>query len=116
VTQDRRGDLQRLADILTAAAKIRDFTRPGREAFLGSEVTQDAVVRNFEVIGEAAGKLSEGLRREHPAVPWSRMRGLASFAKHEDWTVDPRRLWAAIEALPAIEASVSKIRAARLEK
>jgi uncharacterized protein with HEPN domain len=116
VKENRRGDPHRLADILVAIAKIREFTRPGLEAFLASEVTQDAVIRNFEVIGEAAGKVSPRLRSGHPQVPWSKMRGLAALAKHEYWKVDPHRLWAAVEALPAIEASVSKIRAEGLEK
>ena len=109
--QDRRGDLHRLSDMLTAMAKIRGFTRSGSDAFLSSAVTQDAVIRNFEVIGGAAGKVSTSLRSEHPEVPWSKMRGLASLAKHEYWRIDPHRIWASVEEIPRLESAITGIRA-----
>ncbi len=48
---DKRGDILRLADLLSAMRKIRDFTDGGHDAFLSSEVIQDAVIRNLEIIG-----------------------------------------------------------------
>lgn len=70
---------------------------------------QDAVIRNLEVIGEASGKISDPLRRRYPAVPWSKMRGFASFAKHEYWRVSIERLWETVQQLPALEATIAGI-------
>jgi uncharacterized protein with HEPN domain len=96
--------------MLTAMRRIVVFTREGREAFASSPVTQDAVVRNMEVIGEAAGKVSVEVREEHPEVPWSKMRGFASFAKHEYWRVEVSRVWAAVEQMPGLESQIAAIR------
>lgn len=109
--QDRRGDMLRLADMLESMRKIRTFTKAGREAFLASEISQDAVIRNLEVIGEAAGKVSQGIRQAHPNMPWAKMRGFASFAKHEYWRLDLYNVWAAVEGLPKLEAVAVKVRA-----
>jgi uncharacterized protein with HEPN domain len=108
---DARGDKIRLADILHACRRIKEDAAEGKSEFLTSPRIQDAIVRNFEVIGEAAGKLSSRLRSANPQVGWSEMRGFASFAKHEYWAINPERLWAAVQEIPPIERSVSKIRA-----
>lgn len=109
MTQDRRADEIRLADILSSIRRIRSFTHEGEVPFAKSPVIQDAVIRNLEVIGEAAGKISDPLRRRYPVVPWSKMRGFASFAKHEYWRVTVERLWDTVQQLPAIEAAIAGI-------
>ena len=48
-----------LAHILECAEKIERFTRGGREEFLREELIQDAVIRNLEIIGEAAKRVDE---------------------------------------------------------
>ncbi len=110
---DKRGDILRLADLLSAMRKIRDFTDGGHDAFLSSEVIQDAVIRNLEIIGEVAGKMSPELRNAHPEVPWAKMRGFASLAKHEYWRLDLDQVWGAIESIPLLESAASRIRADR---
>lgn len=112
MSADARGDRSRLADILRACHHIQAYTIEGKAAFLESEKTRDAVLRNFELMGEAAGKLSLPVRSRHPSIEWSAMRGFASFAKHEYWAIDQERLWAAVEEIPAIERAVSRIRSA----
>lgn len=112
MSADARGDLLRLADILRACHQIQAYTIEGKAAFLDSEKTRDAVIRNFEVIGEAAGKLSLPLRTRNPGIEWSALRGFATFAKHEYWAIDLERLWAAVEEIPTIERAVSKTRSA----
>lgn len=62
-----------LEHILESAGKIRRFVASGRDAFFADDMAQDAVVRNLEIIGEATKQLSEGLRAEHPDVPWRAM-------------------------------------------
>lgn len=52
-----------LAQILERTERILQFTEEGKAAFFASRLTQDAVIRNFEVIGEAAKRVSEEFRR-----------------------------------------------------
>jgi uncharacterized protein with HEPN domain len=78
--------------------------------FIESTMAQDAVIRQLEVMGEAAGSVSERLRTSHPEVPWRAMRGFASFAKHEYGRVNLRLLWKAAQECAAIRAAVEKIR------
>ncbi|MGE5482849.1 MAG: DUF86 domain-containing protein [Bacteroidota bacterium] len=52
------------------------------EGFSSDEKTQDAVVRQFEVVGEAAKKVSEAFRSQHPNVPWSQMAKMRDVLIH----------------------------------
>ena len=55
-----------LIHIIESIERIEDYTRGGWEVFTDSPMAQDAVVRNFEVIGEAAKRLPEFLKEERP--------------------------------------------------
>ncbi len=56
------GDRGALGDILTAIRGVQGFPIPDRETFLASDVFQDAVVRNLEIIGEATKREMAGMR------------------------------------------------------
>jgi len=58
-----------LAHIMECIQKIERFTERGRGHFLEDELTQDAVLRNFEVIGEAAMRLDDDYRSAHAEIP-----------------------------------------------
>lgn len=64
-----------LAHILERIDRVREYTIQGREAFFSDLRTQDAVIRNFEVIGEAAKRIMEDYRKAHPAIPWREPSG-----------------------------------------
>lgn len=112
MTGSSRGDALRLADILTATRKIASYISEGESEFLSSAKTQDAVIRQLEVIGEAAGHISASIREAHPSVPWRAMRGFASFSKHEYWRLDVRRVWTAAIECERISEAVAEIRVA----
>lgn len=105
-----REDEIRLADITGATRRIAAYIAGGHDQFLQSTMAQDAVIRQLEVMGEAAGSLSEALRTDHTEVPWRAMRGFASFAKHEYWRVNIELVWRAALACDAIRLSLEKIR------
>jgi ribonuclease HepT-like protein len=65
-----------LAHILERADRIARYTRDGETAFQRDDMTQDAVIRNFEVIGEAAKRVPGEYRTRHPDIPWQLMAGL----------------------------------------
>ena len=73
-----------LDDILDAIAKIRKYTVGlSKEEFRADERTVDAVVRNLEVIGEAAKKIPEKIRESVPEIEWKKIAGLRDILIHE---------------------------------
>jgi uncharacterized protein with HEPN domain len=85
-----------LLHIRDATQRIVEYTRGGREAFLASPMTQDAVVRNLEIIGEAVKNLSESLRTGHAEIPWKRIAGMRDKVIHEYFGVNLQLVWEAV--------------------
>ena len=72
-----RRDRDYLGDICEAMRRIVAYTAGSSyEKFLEDSKTQDAVIRNLQVIGEAVKKLSVSLRQTHCDVPWREMAGM----------------------------------------
>ena len=67
------------------------------ETFLADAVKQDAVIRRFEIIGEAATRLSEDFRAAHPEVDWRNIRNMRNFLIHVYDAVDMLIVWKTIE-------------------
>jgi uncharacterized protein with HEPN domain len=105
----RRGDALRLADIARSIERLQEVLAAGYDEFSRSWITQSAVVRELEIIGEAAGEVSVALRRKHTDVGWARMRGFSSFAKHEYWRVRPELLWDAVKEMPVLRDRIRKV-------
>jgi uncharacterized protein with HEPN domain len=83
-----------LAHILECIQKIERFTADGRERFFRDAMVQDAVLHNFEVIGEAVKRLYDAYRAAHPEVPWRALGGLHDVLIHQYEGVDLEKLWA----------------------
>jgi uncharacterized protein with HEPN domain len=82
----------------------------GKAAFLGDRKCQDAVVRNLEIIGEAAKNVSRALRAAHPEVPWRSMTGMRDKIAHEYFGVDLRIVWMVVEReLPKVKKRIAAI-------
>ena len=91
-----------LLHIRDAARKILIYTAPGRESFFADEMRQDAVIRKFEIIGEAAKNLSEDFRRSHAEVPWREIARMRDKLIHHYFGVKIRwfgALWSLISRL-----------------
>jgi uncharacterized protein with HEPN domain len=63
------------------------------EMFLADSRTFDAVLRNLEVLGEAAGQVPDAFREAHPDVPWRQLVGLRNVVIHPYFAVDPEAIW-----------------------
>lgn len=77
-----------LINILESISRIELYTAAGAEEFHTSTLIQDAVIRNFEIIGEATKKLSSELRSRYTGVPWTRIAGLRDVLIHDYLAVD----------------------------
>ncbi len=99
-----------MAHILECIQKIERFTAEGKSRFLQDDMVQDAVIRNFEIIGEAAKRLDEDYRSAHPDVPWSALAGLRDVLIHQYEGVDLERVWAIVENdLPSLKRAITEL-------
>ena len=99
-----------LEHIREAAEKIAAYCGSGREEFRKNPMVQDAVIRNFEIIGEAAKRLSEDAKRQTPEVPWRRVAGFRDVLIHQYMGVDLEEVWNAVEAhLPVLRRAVEAL-------
>lgn len=70
----------------------------------------DAVIRNFEIIGEAANRLSEGFKEKNTTVDWPKIRGFRNRIVHDYASVDLAIVWNIIEEfLPNVLELIKKI-------
>lgn len=90
----KRNPLLLLEDILQACQKIQEYTQTlSFEQFDENEMIVDAVIRNFEIIGEAANKLPDEFKDAHPEINWHRIRGFRNRIVHDYFGVDLAILW-----------------------
>jgi uncharacterized protein with HEPN domain len=103
-----RDSLVRLTDMLDAAERIAEYTRGLRfEEFVADRRTFDAVVRNLEIVGEAAKGVAEPVRRALPTVPFGPMSGMRDVLIHGYHGVDDQLVWdAASRVLPPAAAAI----------
>lgn len=104
--------LDHIHDILEAAEKIQRYTDGmTRESFIEDDKTVDAVLRNFEVIGEASKNVPQRIREEHDDVPWSEMAGMRDKLIHGYATVDLDIVWTTVETeVPALSSQLDAVR------
>ena len=100
-----------LEDILEAVGKIRSYTDGlSYESFRVSSMAVDAVIRNLEVIGEAAKQIPDSIRTQAPEVPWKRIAGLRDILIHEYFGIDMDIIWDIVQnKLPMLEKLVNQI-------
>jgi uncharacterized protein with HEPN domain len=87
-----RSDLPYLGHIADSIAAIETYVVGGREHFMRERLIQDAVIRNFEIIGEAASRLSVELRGRE-GVPWRRIIAFRNRLIRGYWSVDLLLVW-----------------------
>jgi uncharacterized protein with HEPN domain len=99
-----------LAHILECIQRVERFTHEGRSRFFQDVMVQDAVLRNFEVIGEAAKRLDDAYRAAHPQIPWRALSGLRDVLIHQYESVDLEQVWAMVEGeLPGLREAIAAL-------
>ena len=99
-----------LEDILQAIGKIRKYTAGlTRNDLDQDEKTLDAVIRNLEIIGEAAKMVPESVRVSYPAIEWRKIAGLRDILAHQYFEVDLDIIWDIIQnKLPELDKQLGQ--------
>lgn len=83
-----------LEDIIESGTKILDYTNNfSFDEFLSDSKTVDAVIRNFEIIGEAANLLPDEFKDAYPGIDWHRIRGFRNRIIHDYFGIDFNIVW-----------------------
>jgi uncharacterized protein with HEPN domain len=106
-----RRELDFLRDIDEAIERILDYTVDlSWDIYIHDHKTQDAVIRNLEVIGEATKNLSEELRSQYPNIPWQSMAGTRDRLTHHYFGINQEIVWQIVEQdLPGLLLQIKQI-------
>lgn len=107
----KKNDHVYLDHILDAICKIEGFVNGlTKFDFDRSVLTQDAVIRNIEIIGEATKKISKQFSQSHPEIPWQDMAGMRDKLIHDYLDVDLEVVWKTVESdLPLLKELIQKL-------
>ena len=101
----------RIEDILEAISAIEEYTA-GMDfsSWDKDRKTIDAVIRNFEIIGEAATHVPDEVQESFSEVPWAKMKGIRNLLIHEYFGVDNEVVWETIKNdLGALKEKLEKL-------
>lgn len=80
------------------------------EEFLQNTAIQDAVIRRFEIIGEAANRISTESKTKYSSLPWNEMKGMRNLLIHEYDEVDLKEIWDTVKNnLPDLIIKIDEI-------
>jgi uncharacterized protein with HEPN domain len=101
-----------IEDIIESGNKILSYTSGLTiDQFLADDKTVDAVIRNFEIIGEATGNLPDDFKIQYPEIDWRRIKGFRNRIVHEYFGIDYEIVWKIKETfLPEILEKLSSIK------
>jgi uncharacterized protein with HEPN domain len=98
-----------LSHIRDSIELIRDYTSDGEDYFYEDRKTQDAVIRNLEIIGEAVKQLPSELTCKYGDIPWRDIAGMRDRLIHHYFGVDLKMVWAVVEnRLSELEEVIAK--------
>ena len=103
-----------LEDILDAIVRIEKYSAGlSFPDFAQSSLVIDAVIRNFEIIGEATRNVPKAIKEKYPGVEWKEAAGFRNVLIHDYFSVDVEAVWDTIQRnIPSLKRSVQRVIAA----
>ena len=100
-----------LTDISQAMVAVQTFVEEmDFEAFVADDKTASAVIRKFEIIGEAVKNVPEEIRQKYPQVPWRQMAGMRDMLIHVYFDVDYPLVWETVRnRIPPLQPIIAQI-------
>jgi uncharacterized protein with HEPN domain len=107
----RKDDLVYIRHISDALDRIVDYTKGmGNKEFTSSPKTQDAVIRQLEIVGEATKQLSKPFRDKNSEIPWRKLAGLRDKLIHDYMGVDILAIWKSVDRdVPELQKKIKKM-------
>lgn len=101
----------RVEDIFESIQNIRIYSEGMTySTWCKDKKTIDAVVRNFEILGEAANHIPTDIQSQYPHIPWHQMRGIRNILIHEYFGMDEDVIWETIQNdIPVLEELFSQL-------
>ncbi len=104
-------DKYRLQHILDAIDRIARYTSgKSFEEFISDDMMYYAVVKNIEIIGEAANMLTLDFQTAHPEIPWKMVKGMRNYIVHEYFQIDSSVVWEVVtKDIPLLKSQITHI-------
>lgn len=101
----------RIEDIISSLDLIYEYmTGVDYNSWSADRKTIDAVIRNLEIIGEAANRIPDDIQKRYSDVPWAQMKGMRNILIHEYFGVDTDILWQTIQKdLPLVRDKIRQL-------
>ena len=108
--RERARDKGRLADIIEYSDNVARFINGHSfESFVADKITYYSVMKNVEIVGEAAYMLSKAFKKAHPATPWKTVQGMRHVLVHDYAHIVSETLYdTAVNGIPELRAQVEK--------